>query len=403
MKLFALAFLLSLLNSCCCETCGPKNDNIANLQKRLRLCSESTFPPVNKNETAGIDHVVVVRMSYLLQSFRVDFDEETITFHSWNYFNWQDDRLQWKPEDFKGVKKTILRSYLIWSPGLKLLNNADAGDFDFFYTKCHVNNTGHVRCAVRAEHTVICKSSLKNWPYDTKICDLEFDQWRPGEVKVHFALSHIMYVVDSFQGDGWEILSGAVFKNLTTGIQSTVIIRLRRLSEGLECIIVMPCFVLAIMTTTALLLDYKEDTRFGMLFLSLMSHFAVSNEIDENLPKHTPDTPLVLLFMSSSIVLTIIFFGLSFGFRCLAKKKELAPTWLCTFNDFALTSNFKYLVVTKWDVEARDPNHEKSIHWNNFICIVNSVCFLISVVTYICLFASYIPSKKTVPYDFDIY
>lgn len=402
MKLLALAILLSLLNISHCKICRPRVDDTVRLNNHLFRCSDSSYPPVNKNETAGIDHVVVVRTNYLLQSFTFDLNEESITLFSWIYLHWQDDRLQWKPENYDGLKKTIMRSFLIWSPGLKLLNNVDPDDLDFFYTKCHVNSTGHVRCAVREEHTVICRSSLRNWPYDTKTCDLEFDQWRPDEVKVRFALSHMMYVTGSFQGDGWKILRGAVFKNLTTGVQSTVKFSLRRLSEGLECIIVVPSFVLAVITTTALLLDYKEDTRFGILLLSLISHFAVSSEIDENLPKHTPDTPLILLFIGSSTILTVIFFVLSFGFRRLARIKAQTPTWLCAFNDLALTSNFKYLVVTKWGVEDQDPNKQKSIQWHNFVCIVNSICFLIAVLTYICLLASYIPSKKTVPFHFDI-
>ncbi|XP_063630349.1 neuronal acetylcholine receptor subunit alpha-2-like [Cydia splendana] len=356
-----------------------------NLRKKLTKCyAEILKAPVNKDT-----NTVVVKMDYLLQSFHFDPNEEILTLYSWNYFDWQDDRLTWKPEDYKDIKSTQVSSFDIWSPGLKLINTADADDFDFFYTKCRLNSTGNVQCIIRTEQKVFSTSDVTNWPYDTKSCLLQFDQWRPQETKMFFSLSHDM---QALQNAGWKIVR-AVFQNLTTGIQSTVKFHFKRLAEGLEAIIVVPAFVISVLTVTALLLDYRDINRMGILFMSLISHFMFSNEVSDNVPKHSANTPVILSFISCSTLLTVISFVLSFCFRYLGKKKTQPPTWIVSYNDFVLDGYGKYGVFTKWQVIERDPDVKPNVEWVNFISIANSF-YLFVVIDYLYLLAFCLYSKE---------
>ncbi|XP_063630350.1 neuronal acetylcholine receptor subunit beta-3-like [Cydia splendana] len=401
MNLYAF-ITLSILSLCFCEECRltrpPEIETEKNLRRKLTKCySEILKPPVNKDT-----NTVVVKMDYLFQSFHFDPNEEILSVYSWNNFDWQDDRLTWNPEDYKGIKSTQVSSFDIWSPGLKLINTADADDFDFFYTKCRLNSTGHVKCAIRTEHRVFCTSDLTNWPYDTKICTLQFDQWRPLETKVFFSLSHIKYVMGALQNAGWKIAREKVFKNLTTGIQSTVKFHFKRLAEGLEAIIVVPAFVVSVLTGTALLLDYRDINRFGILFMSLISHFMFSNAVADNTPKHSANTPVILSFISCSTLVTVICFVLSFCFRYLGKMKTQPPKWIVSYNDFVLDGYGRYGVFTKWEVIEQDPDVKTNVEWVNFISIVNSVCVFVVIITYIYLLLAYIPKKPVFTFVFDI-
>ncbi|XP_063389839.1 neuronal acetylcholine receptor subunit beta-3-like [Cydia fagiglandana] len=365
-----------------------------NLRKKLTECyAETSEPPVNKDTNTA-----VLKMDYLLQSFHFDPNEEILTLYSWNYFDWQDDRLTWKPEDYKDIKSTQVSSFDIWSPGLKLINTADADDFDFLYTKCRLNSTGHVQCVIQTEHRVFCTSDLTNWPYDTKSCLLQFDPWRPQETKVFFSFSHYM---QALQNAGWKIVRVKVFKNLTTGIQSTVKFHFKRLAEGLEATIVVPAFVVSVLTVTALLLDYRDINRLGILLMSLISHFMFSNAVSDNTPKHSANTPVILSFISCSTLLTVICFVLSFCFRYLGKKKTQPPTWIVSYNDFVLDGYGKYGVFTKWQVIERDPDVKPNVEWVNFISIANSVYLFIATVTYIYLLSAYIPKKPRFTFFLD--
>ncbi|XP_063370187.1 neuronal acetylcholine receptor subunit alpha-3-like [Cydia amplana] len=402
MNLYAF-ITLSIVSLCFCQECRlntrtPEMETERNLRKKLTECyAEILKPPVNKNS-----NTVVVKMDYLLQSFNFDPNEEILTLYSWNYFDWQDDRLTWKPEDYKDIKSTQVSSFDIWSPGLKLINTADADDFDFFYTKCRLNSTGHVRCVIRTEHKVFCTSDLTNWPYDTKSCTLQFDQWRPQETKVFFSLNHIRFVMQAYQNAGWMIAREKVFKNLTTGIQSAVKFDFERLAEGLEAIIVVPGFVLSVLTVTALLLDYRDINRLGILFMTLISHFIFSNEVSENVPKHSANTPVILSFISCSTVMTVLCFVLSFCFRYLGKMKTQPPTWIVSYNDFVFDGYGRYGVFTKWEVIEQDAEVKPNVEWVNFISIANSLCLFVVIITYIYLLSAYIPKKPVFTFVFDI-
>ncbi|XP_063370225.1 neuronal acetylcholine receptor subunit alpha-3-like [Cydia amplana] len=401
MNLYAF-ITLSILSLCCCEECRlntrpPEMGIERNLRNKLTKCyAEILKPPVNKDSNA-----VIVKMDYLLISFNFDSNEEILTLYSWNYFDWQDDRLAWKPEDYKGIKWTEVASFNIWSPGLKLINSADADDFDFFYTKCGLNSTGHVRCGIQAEHKVFCTSDLTNWPYDTKSCMLQFDQWRPQETKVFFSLSHIKFELEASRNAGWKTVRTKVFKNFSTGIQSAVKFHFKRLAEGLEAILVVPAFVLSVLTVTALLLDYRDINRLGILCMTLISHFVFSNEVSENVPKHSANTPVILSFISCSTVMTVLCFVLSFCFRYLGKKKTQPPTWIASYNDFVLDGYCKYGVFTKWEVTQQDPEIIPNVEWVNFISIANSSILFVVIVTYIYLLSAYIPKKPDFTFVFD--
>ncbi|XP_048000557.1 neuronal acetylcholine receptor subunit beta-3-like [Leguminivora glycinivorella] len=402
MNLYAF-IILSVLSLGFCEECRlnsrtPEMETERKLKEKLTKCySEILKPPINKDSNS-----VVVKIAYLLQSFNFDSEEEILTLYSWNYFDWQDDRLTWKPEDYKDIKWIQVSSFDIWSPGLKLINTADADDFDFFYTKCRVNSTGYIRCVIRTEHKVFCASDLTNWPYDTKSCTLQFDQWRPQETKVLFSLSHINFVMEAYQNAGWMIARDKVFKNLNTGIQSAVKFHFVRLAEGLEAIIVVPAFVLSVLTVTGLLLDYRGMNRLGILCMTIISHFLFSNVIADNVPKHSANTPVILSFISCSTIITVICFVLSFCFKYLGKKKTQPPTWIISCNDFVLDGYGNYGVLTKWEVTEQYPEMKQNVEWVHFISISNSVCIFVVVITYIYLLSEYIPKKPVFSFVFDI-
>ncbi|XP_048000627.1 neuronal acetylcholine receptor subunit alpha-3-like [Leguminivora glycinivorella] len=401
MNLYAF-ITLSVLSLGFCEECrlnirSPEMEPKRKLKKKLNSYPEILKPPTNNGS-----NILVVTMYYVVQYYNFDSEEEILTLTTFNKFFWQDGRFTWKPEDYERVKWFYVSRFDVWTPRLKLVNTADA-DSELFFTKCGMSYTGYIRCTKETEHKVFCVSDLTNWPYDTKSCTLQFDQWRPQETKLFFNLSQIHYRTNrSYLNAGWMITRKKVFRDLNTGIQLTVKFHFERLAEGLEAIILVPAFVLSVLTVIGLLLDYRDMNRLGILSMTIISHFLFSNVIADHVPKHSANTPVILSFISCSTIITVICFVLSFFFKYLGKKKTHPPMWIISCNDFVLDGYGKYGVLTRWEVTEQDPEMKQNVEWVHFISISNSVCIFVMVITYIYLLSEYIPKKPVLSFVFDI-
>lgn len=347
------------------------------------------------NNTSGVEVV----LDYVVEAFFLSPDEEVLTINARNMFRWQDDRLKWEADKYGGLKVVRITNIDIGAPMLTLKNDATewSGYGSVDLGTCQVRNRGLVQCIVLVQHSVPCSSNLQNWPYDVKTCILKFDKATifHDDAKVILKAIHLGFVMKSEFGNGWRITKSTIKKNMTGDHRSVIGLYLVRKAECLEASIVIPSFVVFVLTMTSMFLHVNNDVRLGILWLNVLNHFAIISEINQNIPRYGSDVPVILLFMSWSTILTILIALLTFLLRYISKSRTPPPSFLVNINSLVLNGSGRHLVVPRWNVEILDKSVLDSLNhcteWMNFSNIVNSISLYVTLTTYFVLFSINLP------------
>lgn len=362
------------------------------------------------------DHKTTIRVKvrFAVKYISFDYLEETFNLHSWVALWWQDDFLKWNPTTYGGIEELQVSSTKLWTPRLALFN-ADAtmtnsGPID---TTCLVNHTGSVTCVPHLTHAGICRTSLRKWPYDEQNCTLYFGSWMHTGEQINFTFyDKDPVVLDDFQnGPGWNLFDvkhsrlPGKYGNSTYPMLKYVF-ALSRVAAGPAAIIVVPAIVIILLTLVSLLLDVKNNVRLLMICFSLYGHFMFLTEIGNNIPKHSADTPIILLFLRDSMIITLVGICETLFLMGLRRRVEPAPTWVVSVNRLVSSGPGKYVVFTEFDpsevvgevkvlTEDRpEENSRVAIDWIQFANLVNSFLFIVAVLTYLILICTYIPYRS---------
>lgn len=407
----ACACACALLALATAEECPADRAHILTLESKLHrdiLCGyNSDYRPVKDHKTA-----VTVKVRFALKYISFDALEETITIHSWLALQWKDEYLPWEPSQYGGLKETQVESHEIWTPRLALFNS-DATMFntDVFYTTCLASYDGTVTCVPPLAHYAICRTSMRLWPYDTQNCTLSFGAWMHTGEQINFTFYNTQpIVIDDYKnGPGWKLISYDRDRSPTTYNESTYpILRytftLRREAAGLAAIVVVPSVAIVILTLTSLLLDIRDNTRLVLACFSLFGHFTFLSEIGYDIPKHSSDTPIILLFLRDSMVVTLVAILVTLLLMSLRRRASPPPAWLVSVTQLAHRGPGRYVLFTEFDpidvkILAEDITEAATIEdraratseWIQFANLINSIVFLVTLLVYLILIFSYIP------------
>lgn len=381
----------------------------AKLHKDL-FCAYAFYDirPVKDHKTS-----IQIKVRFALKYISFDKLEETFTLHSWVAITWQDEFLKWDPKNYGSINELQVESHELWTPRMALFN-ADASTFnsDSISTTCLVQSTGIVTCVPHLTHSGICRTSLRKWPYDKQNCTLYFGSWMHTGEQVNFTFyEKNPVVVEDFQnGPGWNLqdvkhdrLPGkyACCPNSTYPMLKYTFV-LNRVAAGPAAIIVVPAIVIILLTLISLLLDVKNNVRLLMICFSLYGHFMFLTEIGYNIPKHSAETPIILLFLRDSMIITLVGICETLLLMSLRRRVEPAPTWIVSVNRLVSSGPGKYVVFTEFDpsnaaevkVLTEDRPEESSraiVDWIEFANLLNSALFIVAALTYLILIFTYIP------------
>ncbi|XP_048000467.1 neuronal acetylcholine receptor subunit alpha-4-like [Leguminivora glycinivorella] len=345
--IFVLATVINIsyCQNCAMESLWPSEIPVeARLKTKLLDCYDFSESP-NSNTTNRVE----VEVAYIIQMLQFDVHEEVLTIYSWNIFQWDDARLKWDPDDNKGIKSTVLNFYEIWTPELKIKNyEISEPDSLIHIYDCLVNNTGRVKCIQANVHNVMCSNAMRDWPFDRKHCVLKIDDgsWTQSEANIVFTKLRFL----SFEGayTAWRLVYSQEHLNLTGEYQASIEFGLERVAEGLEAAIIVPAFVMSVLTIITFLMDVKGNMRLGILCGSLYSHYLFIAQVNQCIPKQSIDTPKILLFIIGSMTLTLIFTVLALILKYFCSRKFSPPVLITSFNSFVLNSYGEYLVFPRW-------------------------------------------------------
>lgn len=384
----------------------------AKLHKDLLCAYDPSYRPVTTHKSA-----VNVKVRFALKYISFDSSEETITLHSWVALNWKDEYLKWTPSDYGNIQEIQMESHNIWTPDMALFN-ADANyQTSSFFTMCLVSNEGTVTCVPHLAHSGICRTMLRSWPYDVQNCTLYFGSWMHTGEQVNFTFyNNKPVVLDDFQnGPGWKLLSVAHERlpgtygccpNSTYPMLKYTL-TLRREAAGPAALVVVPSIVIVLLTLASLLMDIKDNTRLVLLCFSLFGHFIFITEIGYVVPKLSSDTPIILLFIRDSMIITLSAILMTLLLMSLRNRTLPPPMWVTWLNRIVSSGPGKYVIFTEFDpnvsmeskVLTEDSssasNNEKSsiaLDWIQLANILNTFAFILSFIVYIILISTYIPT-----------
>ncbi|XP_041974471.1 acetylcholine receptor subunit alpha-type acr-16-like [Aricia agestis] len=388
----------------------------AKLHDDLLSNYKSEFRPVKDHKTT-----VTVKVRFALKYISFDSLEETITLHSWLAITWKDEFLHWTPSDCGDIKEIQMESHEIWTPRLSLFNaDPTAYQSDTIYSTCLVNSDGTVTCVPHLSHTGICRTQLRNWPYDVQVCSLFFGAWMHTGEQINFTFYKTKPVVlDDYQnGPGWKLLNvsnerlpgyyGCCPNSTYPMLKYTF--RMEREAAGPAAIVIIPSIVIILLTLSSLLLDIKDNTRLCLACFSLFSHFIFLTEIGYDIPKHSADTPIILLFIRDSMIITLTAILETLFLMYLRSRTVPAYTWVVSLNRLVSNGPGKYVVFTEFDPSdvtdrkslsediagtvANEDRNRVTSDWIQFANILNTCIFIISFIVYLILVCVYIPKDS---------
>jgi hypothetical protein len=384
----------------------------AKLINDLTCAYDNSYRPV-KDHKSGID----VNVHFNIKYITFDLLEETFIVHSWVTMIWKDEYLTWDPDNYGNITDLPIESHTIWTPRMSLLN-ADpvlyqTKDFD---TTCLLHNDGTVNCVPHIPHSGICRTTLKYWPYDKQNCTLSFGAWVHTGEKINFTFykDQPVYMEEYQNGPGWSLLKVVpervveVYDCCPNAAYPTLkyTFVLKRESGGPAAIVVVPSVVIVMMTTISLLLDVKDISRLVLQCFSLYGHFMFLTGIGYVIPKHSSDTPIILLFIRDSMIITLMSIMLTLLLSSLRRRAVPAPLWVVSLIRMVTSGPGKYVIFTEFDssdtsdnknLTENDLNEEcptPASDWIMFANILNSFVFVVFVLVYLILLCVYIPDDN---------
>ncbi|KAK0397034.1 hypothetical protein QR680_001950 [Steinernema hermaphroditum] len=239
------------------------------------LYDYNKIPRPVKNST---DVLMVDVGASLIRIIDVDEKNQVLTTNLWLEMKWVDAKLQWDPKKYGGITTLHIPSDLIWTPDLVLYNNA-AGDPDItIFTDALVAYDGRVFWQPPAIYKSFCPIDVTWFPYDLQNCNMKFGAWSYTGYYVDLRQLPSDQVILTKDSDGsdvefmengmdlsffyksaeWDLLSltsarHSVLYASCCGpekyVDITYYLVLRRKTLFFTCNLIIPCFLISLLTT----------------------------------------------------------------------------------------------------------------------------------------------------------
>uniref|UniRef100_A0AC35FNW9 Uncharacterized protein n=1 Tax=Panagrolaimus sp. PS1159 TaxID=55785 RepID=A0AC35FNW9_9BILA len=245
---------------------------------------------------------------------------------------WTDAKLTWDPMKYGNITSLHIPSDIIWIPDIVLYNNA-AGDPDItIFTDALVLHTGRVHWNPPAIYKSFCPIDVTWFPYDEQSCEMKFGAWSYTGMYVdmrHLSgdkvvtkdvdgadvelLENGMDLSFFYRSAEWDLLSLTARRHSVlyasccgpeNYIDITYYFVLRRKTLFFTCNLIIPCFLIAMLTTFVFYLPDHKITFSISILVTLTVFFLVLIDI-------IPPTSLVVPMFGRYLITTMILVALS--------------------------------------------------------------------------------------------
>ncbi|NP_001166023.1 nicotinic acetylcholine receptor alpha 9 subunit precursor [Nasonia vitripennis] len=426
MRLSLVLLLLAAVGLCraATDTCNILSAKSPTLRlKRHLFCEYDTSirPVLSKNTAVNVS--VVIRP--MLMNF-ID-DKSTFILHAWISFEWTDQHLTWKPEDFDGVQETRVKSDEIWVPDFALYNSGDmeTSQTGIPETLCQLSHTGSVICLPSIKYKTLCESDFTYWPYDKQTCTLRMGSWTHTGEEISFDFKNSSIDMSNYrENNEWKILNYTASKKNPkysccpneTFPSLLLDFELARHPTMLHAAYITPAVVLMVITLTVLWLDSRSVERISLAAVNFICHLLCINDLHWMVPVNgSYGSPHILLFFRDSMVLATFAMVVTTLLRKLQSTKVAPPGWIvATVTIVASNRAGRFLLLDDNNVAGDDKqlvsnnnsgsgDVEENVSvfaaktdanesWRKLAIIIEWLAFIATAFTYIMLIILLVPS-----------
>ncbi|XP_034429927.1 acetylcholine receptor subunit alpha-like [Hippoglossus hippoglossus] len=309
---FFIFQLLILAGAAWCST------DETNLVKILFTGYNKVVRPVNHFK----DPVVVTVGLQLIQLISVDEVNQIVSSNVRLKQQWKDVNLQWKPEDYGGIKKIRVPSKDIWRPDLVLYNNAD-GDFAIVHeTKVLLEYTGKITWNPPAIFKSYCEIIVLHFPFDLQNCSMKLGTWTyDGNLVVVNPDSDRPDLSNFMESGEWVMKDFRSWKHWvyyaccpdTPYLDITYHFLMLRLPLYFIVNVIIPCMLFSFLTGLVFYLPTDSGEKMTLSISVLLSLTVFLLVIVELIPSTSSAVPLIgkymlftMVFVIASIIITVI-------------------------------------------------------------------------------------------------
>ncbi|KAF8358851.1 acr-5 [Pristionchus pacificus] len=195
-------------------------DQSLNWQKRL---IDDLFDPefYERNVHPVVrDHTKPVRINVsmsLYQILEVDEHSQSLSVNVWMVQDWYDEFLDWNPEQYGLLNKTIVPHQQLWIPDTYLYNSETLEQKKTESLMNAIVSTGHwandslgarVQLLFPAIYRLSCKMNVRFFPYDQQNCTFIISSWTHDKSSIdYWPKMDEVNLKNMVRNDEWEVLS----------------------------------------------------------------------------------------------------------------------------------------------------------------------------------------------------
>ncbi|GMS93904.1 hypothetical protein PENTCL1PPCAC_16079, partial [Pristionchus entomophagus] len=307
----------------------------------------------NKNVRPVKNATEAVKVKFAASLIRlIDVDEvnQVLTTNLWLEMQWFDYKLSWDPEKWGGIRKLHIPSDQIWIPDIILYNNADGEPHITTMSDALVYFTGLVVWKPPSIYKSFCPIDIEYFPYDSQECTMKFGGWsyngflldvrqipsKNNSIQTLHDADHKEY---HFLERGMDLSAYYPHEQLYPGccgqefyIDVTFEIKLRRKTLFYTVNLVIPCMLIAILTTFVYYVPpIEHKMAFSISILVTLTVFYLV--LIELIPPTSLVIPLIgkyLLFTMFLVALSIILSVVTINLFRRDGSTHPMPKWIRT-------------------------------------------------------------------------
>ena len=284
-------------------------------------------PPINQSQ------VLTVEVSYTLNAIK-EFDEVKDKFSVTGtvIMAWQDDRLQWKPEEYGGVDHILVNNDVFWTPPLYLQNSIDEtkkiGEDP--YWKVRFQSPGFAVFYPGASLSAVCTAMVFNFPWDEQFCYLAFTLigYLADEIKLKPFSNGILDPLQHFYGNGlWDVERSRVYI-----VDSTIVFGFFMRRKPLLALvnIILPVLLMSFLNIMVFLIPAESGERISFCLTVLLAIAVFLTLVSDSMPKSATSIAFLSYYLVAVLSLSIfITIGTIINLKIYHKDDDTdVPHWL---------------------------------------------------------------------------
>ncbi|EDO42038.1 predicted protein [Nematostella vectensis] len=279
------------------------------------------------------ENVTVVLGMSVHQIIDVYEKDQIIKTSFWVRQIWYNPFLRWNETFYGGIKEINVSPLQVWTPDLVLYNNADAstdGSLENFKTRIIVSSDGKNMWLAPVIFSSSCTIKIKYFPFDDQYCSLKFGSWTFDGFHLDLKPEAPQASLSKFIPNGeWDLIGAPAIRNVlrydccpAPYPDVTFTLHLRRRVLFFLFNLIIPCFVIVVLTSLSFYLPPDSGERISVVITNLLAMTVFMLMVADILPPTSDEVSIISIFYSCSIIEV----GIALLGTCIVLKYHFCST-----------------------------------------------------------------------------